>query len=387
MREAIWLAPFLCIGLVSTALFRPLPHIPPPVHSRTVVDEGGTPVHIALPFRGIVLAPNSFPGTYLEDTHAPELLVFAGNTSLRKYVEEGATTWVYPQILDNKLWNDKLFRATASPYTQIESLIAENPSVYIGCGGPPDFVRRAGLPVFDCAVPPQVVRRSPILSADVSCGSPKNLRRGYYPESYLFPALRSYSALIGHPGFANRRVAAYCEAIDDLQQELQPSSLTYWPRVWARGTEKGSLVRAGLIDVAPERYNPDDPEQILAMDPDMILLANGSPQEFERDIRWQGLKAVHNHRVYRRPGIPEWWTAGVLFQPIETRWIAELAHPDRLRPEVRELLREGMLEEFGYRLTNAQIDVQLHVAENAGSAGTERFTRSYLAALQSQRSK
>src|ERR1700685_1116147 len=67
-RESLWLAPFLCIGLLSFGLLRPLPHFPLPPQSRTVVDITGTPVHIALPFRGIVLAPNSFPATYLEDT-------------------------------------------------------------------------------------------------------------------------------------------------------------------------------------------------------------------------------------------------------------------------------------------------------------------------------
>ncbi len=382
--EALWLAPFLCVGLMSLGLFRTLPHFPPPAHSRTVTDITGKAVHIAMPFRGIVLTPTNFPGTFLEDTHSPGLLSYAGNSGLRKYVAKGATTWVFPQILDSKLWNDRLFRATASPFTEIESLMACSPSVYVGCGGPPDFVRRVGLPVFNCGSMPERELHASFLYRRVSCGSRPDLRRAYYPESYLFPTLRSYSALIGNPDFAEMRVAAFCKAIDDLQADLHPSSLTHSPRAWVQGEENGTLARAGIVDATrpgvvaakTRKYNPDDPEQLLAMDPDMIFLVNEGPKEFDRDIRWQGLRAVRERRVYRRPGQLEWWTAGVLFKPVETRWLAEIAHPDHLQPKVRQLLRDGMLDEFGYRLTEEQIDLQLHVAENTDSASAERFTRS-----------
>jgi hypothetical protein len=376
-RESLWLAPFLCIGLLSFGLFRPLPHFPLPPNSRTVVDITGTPVHIGLPFRGIVLAPNSFPATYLEDTRSPSLLLYVGNKSLRKFVANGVMSWVYPQILSDHLWNDKLFRATSSPFTEIESLIVNDPSVYVGCGGPPDLVRRVGLPVFNCGGSPAQLRRVSPLMNGVGCGSPPNFRWAYYPEIHLFPTLRTYSALIGHPELAEPRVDTYCQIIDDLQQELQPSTLTYRPRVFARGEEKGTIPRAGLVDAEQRRYNPDDPEHLLAMDPDMIFLSQGSPREFDQDLRWQGLQAVRNKRVYRRPGLIEWWTAGVTFKPIETRWMAEVAHPDRLQPKVRQLLRDRMFAEFGYRLSDEQIDVQLHVEENLGAVGTERFARNY----------
>jgi hypothetical protein len=340
------------------------------------VDISGTAVHIALPFRGIVLAPNSFPATYLEDTRSPNLLLFAGNVGLRKLVAEGAMTWVYPQILEDKFWNDKLFRATSSPFTEIESLIANDPSVYVGCGGPPDLVRRVGLPVFNCGGSPAQLQ--PLgLTSRVGCGSAPNLRWAYYPEIHLFPTLRTYSALIGHPELARPRVEAYCQVIDDLREELQPSTLSYRPRVLARGEERGTLPRAGVVDAEQKTYNADDPEQLLAMDPDIIYLPQGSPKDFDRDLRWQGLKAVRNRRVYRRPGLIEWWTAGLTFKPIETRWMAEVAHPDRLQPKVRQLLRDRMFAEFGYRLSDEQIDLQLHVEDNAGAAGAERFTRGY----------
>ena len=77
-REFIWLVPFLCIALMAIGLFRPLPHLPGPAHSRQVVDAEGTPVQIALPFRGAVLTFGAHPSAYLAATRSPETLLIAG---------------------------------------------------------------------------------------------------------------------------------------------------------------------------------------------------------------------------------------------------------------------------------------------------------------------
>jgi ABC-type Fe3+-hydroxamate transport system substrate-binding protein len=384
-REALWLAPFLCIALIAFGLFRPLPHFTLPAQYRTVVDGGGTPVRIALPFRGIALTPTNFVNTYLEDTRSPELLVYSDKPS-------GVMSWIYPEVLKkDSLWNAKLFRKTASPYTDIEHLIAFDPSVYIGCGGPPDLVHRIGLPVFNCGGSPVLRQRLglPDLRSKVGCGSPSDPMQshynenyvkngGYYSENYLFPGLRLYSALIGHPESAETRIDAYCQMVAELQQELQPSTLASRPRVLAEGEDGGNLPRAGMVNANAERKIPgDDAERILVLDPDIILLAVGNPKDYMSEARWQGLKAVRERRVYRRPGPPEWWPWGVTFKPVVMRWMAEVAHPERLRPRVRQILRERTMSEFGYRFSDEQVDLQLHAAENSDSAGAERFTRDY----------
>jgi len=348
---------------------------------------------LALPFRGIALATNSFPNSYLEDTRSPELLVYAGKPSDRAMLAKGVMSWVYPQVLKNdSLWNDWLFRNMNSPFIEVEGLLAYNPSVYVGCGGMPAVVLRLGLPVFGCGASPALHRQSglPDLNSRIGCGSPLDPMRSHYPkkaayysESYLFPGLRLYSALIGHPELAEPRVDAYCQLVAGLEQELQPSTLTTRPRLQAVGEDAGNFPRAGVIDAEAARKIPgDDSERLLIMDPDMIFLTamKVNPREFMQDPRWQGLKAVRERRVYWRPSIPEWWAGGLTFKPILMRWIAELAHPDRLQPKVRQLLRDRMMSELGYRFSEDQIDEQLHVAENADSAGTERFKRDVVVA-------
>jgi ABC-type Fe3+-hydroxamate transport system substrate-binding protein len=378
-RELVWLAPFLCVAFLAAGLLRPLPHFPLPANYRTVADAGGTPVHIALPFRGIALAPNSFANSYLENTRSPGLLVYADKPG-------GVMSWVYPELLKkDSLWNTKLFAKTDSPYTDVERLLAFDPSVLVGCGGPQDLVVRIGLPVFNCGGSDDLRRRRglPDLTSKVGCGTPSDpmqnrygKRRGYYTEGGLFSGVRTYSALIGHPEFAEPRVDAYCQAVADLREELQPSTLTSRPQVLAEGESPGNLPRAGIIDAAMVRKIPgDDAESLLVMNPDMIFLPQGTPRDFMRDPRWQGLRAVRDRRVYRRPGLMEWWAGGLTFKPLVIRWMAEVAHPERLQPKVRQILRDRMLSEFGYRFTEGQIDQQLHVADNADSAGTQRFTR------------
>jgi len=237
-QEILWLVPFLCLAGIALSLLRPLPRFPLPEHYRTAVDGGGVPVHMAFPFRGIALAKNSFANSYLEDTRSPELLVVADKPS-------GVMSWVYPEVLKKEsLWNTRLFLKTDSPYTEVENLLAFDPSVYVGCGGPPDLVRRIGLPVFNCGGSPALRKRSglPDLKSKVGCGSPPDAMEshypasyvkggGYYSESYLFPGLRLYSALVGHPEQAEPRIDAYCQLVAELQQELQPSALAYRPRV------------------------------------------------------------------------------------------------------------------------------------------------------------
>jgi hypothetical protein len=395
-RELLWLAPFFCIALIALSLLRPLPHFPLPAHYRTVVDGGGTPVHIALPFRGIALATNSFPSGYLEATRAPELLVYAGKPSDRGMLALNAMNWIYPEVVKNdRLWNTRLFKNTSSPYSEIEALLAYDASVLLGCGGPADFVHRIGLPVYGCggSAAQRMRMGLPDLRSKEGCGTPPDAMRshypksylngGYYPEGYLFPGLRLTTELIGRPEQAEPRIDAYCKSIDDLRQELQPDTLSYRPTAQLLGESAGNAPRAGMVDAEALRIIPgDDAEHMLILDPDMIFLVTGSPQEFDRDPRWQTLQAVQNRRVYRRPGQLEWWATGLTFKPVEVRWLAEVAHPDRLQPKVRQLLRERVMSEYGYRLSDDQMDQILHVADNSGAVGTERFTRNYQATSQ-----
>jgi hypothetical protein len=67
--------------------------------------------------------------------------------------------------------------------------------------------------------------------------------------------------------------------------------------------------------------------------------------------------------------------------------MAEIVHPDRLQPKLRNLMRERLLTEFNYRLSDAQIDDFLRIKENRGSAGYARFAHNDLASKDEDRAR
>jgi iron complex transport system substrate-binding protein len=87
-------------------------------------------------------------------------------------------------------------------------------------------------------------------------------------------------------------------------------------------------------------------EQILAWNPDMIVIDSGSPQDLYKDVVWSNVAAVKNRRVYRLPLGAFIWNrpsceAGVMLP----EWLALTAYPDRFRNidvsrEVKRFYRE-----------------------------------------------
>ena len=87
-------------------------------------------------------------------------------------------------------------------------------------------------------------------------------------------------------------------------------------------------------------------EQILAWNPDLIVLDNGNPADLYNDPVWAQLSAVKTRRVYRQPGGLFIWNrpsceAGAMLPT----WLAFTAYPDRFRSksigsEVKRFYRE-----------------------------------------------
>jgi len=371
--EFVWLTPCVYIGLIALGLLRPLPSFPPPAHNRVVADAAGRKIPIELPYRGTAITWwGSFADWYLEHTQAPESMLYAGGPVERSRFVGTILSWVYPQVLNNdELWKANAISRGRGPYVEVESLLAYNPGAYIGAGsngGPLPLLRRVGLPVVD------------------TWGSVRGA------EAIVFEVARIESALVAHPERGEAMISLYKNAFAALKQDVQPATLSGHPRALMIGSSLHDKMRLGIAgprSVYAEVYYPraglvdasggyigthDDAERILSMDPDIVFLfgsPNGpmpmeSPQEFMIDERWRGMKAVRNRRVYRvlGSGCPA---------PILVRWMAELAHPERMQPRTREVLRKYILDEYGYRLSDAQIDKILDLSENKSQTGYGRF--------------
>lgn len=387
--EAGWFAPFVCLCLISTGLLRPRQHIRPVEHSRIVIDGAGDKVAIEEPFRGVVLTWGAWSiGGYLENTRAPQTVMNGGGASQREEFSKRLMSKIYPQVLSNdRYWDPVNGGWTQRAKSEIEGLLRYDAGAYLGNGGALGMLpelRRVGLPAF-----------SLIKSFD----SKQN-----WDEQCMI-TVRAENRLIGQPQTGEALIAHNQRRVAELARELQPETLTHRPRILVMGAAtlhptvtqpnirrlyikspqnpyQLYILRAGATNASQGWIGEQpDAERILAMDPDYIFLMwyGEGPQEFMHDPRWKVLQAVRNKRVYRIPSNPGGGgLTGLIFQPISVRWMAEILHPDRLEPETRAMLRDTYLEEFGYRMSEEEIDKQLWVSENAGSAGAERFTREFV---------
>jgi ABC-type Fe3+-hydroxamate transport system substrate-binding protein len=378
LQDLTWLAPFLSIGFITLALLRPAPVFPVPANSRTITDGGGFKVAIAQPFRGSVA---SGVGGYLENTRAPDTLRYVGSPDERDWFTNEVMYWIYPEVEKNdRIWDKNIIPYGHGPFEEVEHLLALDGGVYLGYGGgfgTLPFLRRLGQPAVAVNLPHAA-------NWDAQC----------------FMAIRVETAVIGRSDIGEAMIVRYREAFADLANELHPETLASRPRIVIMGSDAKNwqwlyvknkknpaqlyLPPAGVTNAADAsvRQSPDA-ERVLMLDPDYIFLMGWGekPEEFIRDPRWLGLKAVKAKRIYTMPGRDPGGGGldGIIFQPLWTRWMAEIVHPHRLAPKLREMTRARLLTEFNYRLSDAQIDELLRLKDNSGSAGYARFARNDLA--------
>ena len=141
--------------------------------------------------------------------------------------------------------------------------------------------------------------------------------------------------------------------------------------------DRAAFDAAAVVNAAPsERTIRIGIETMLRLNPDIILLLqkpSPEPTSFMQDAHWQALRAVQRRTVYRRPLGANGGFEGIVEFPLFAQWLAELAHPERLPPQLRLRIRQKIEHLFRYTLSPQQIDDFLDVAENHASAGYGRF--------------
>jgi iron complex transport system substrate-binding protein len=360
VKERFWLAPFVGLALIVGAAWRPPPAFPKPAHYRVITDARGDEVVVPLPFRAVI----GYAGAgFLETTHAPETLDRAGgNARDRARFSSGIMARIYPQVAaDDALWG--------SP-PEVEQLLASDANdtyfhVLV------EKVQRVGLP-------------APVLT-----WRPPNR------DEQIFSGTRIEGAAMGREDRAEAFIADYKRAFADLERELRASTLAQRPRVLTMGAATRDWNFLFVIGVKETRFDDlrigvenaaegfedigrqQDAERILAMDPDILFTLMQTPEEFARDPRWRGLRAVRENRVYQglrslRGSLEP--LNGLDLRPLWARWTAELAHPERFSSsKLRALLRAHFATSYGYRLSEDEIDDLLRIDENKASSGYERF--------------
>jgi iron complex transport system substrate-binding protein len=210
-------------------------------------------------------------------------------------------------------------------------------------------------------------------------------------EEWLFETPRIFAEVSGIPERAREMASQYREAKTTLASELKPATLPTRPKVlrlWLppeggyNAVGKGQLFSA-LIEQAggttaidtPGAWVDLDIERLLLLDPEVILISSRPDQPLPEALfarpEWQPLQAVRNRRIYSEP--PAF--SNLIAASLYCRWLAELLHPERLQPRLRELFKAYYLNDFNYAMSDAETDARLFLKENSHSAGYERFRK------------
>lgn len=182
---------------------------------------------------------------------------------------------------------------------------------------------------------------------------------------------RTLGQILGVPARA-AALAAYAEtALTELKQRVAQTPRSRRPRVYyvrdADGTQTavaGSIIGeildlAAATNVAAAAAQGHVAfEQVRDWAPDIILTSN---PDFGRtalaDPRWQSLKAVQSHRVYRAPLDPFGWIdepPGVN-RLLGLRWLIAVLYPASGPVDLRAAAREFYARFYHVRLTNPQL--------------------------------
>jgi ABC-type Fe3+-hydroxamate transport system substrate-binding protein len=353
IRELFWLVPFIGLGLLALALFRPVPIFQATAESRTISDANGTETTIPYPFKGVV--GGVYTGDFLQKTGQPQSLAKGGGPKDWQWFSGrmNLVNWVFPLVLrDDKMWNFP---------TDLESILVDDDG-YVYFGG--DNLKRFGLATISFY--PKVMEK----------------------DEVIFSMTRIMNAIIGQEPTAEKFIADYKRLMLDLSRELMAETIEQKPRVlgmvspaedwthlnaWSDFDQRLALL--SITNKAVAMGREQDAERILAIDPDIVILFVGETESFLIDRRWQGLKAVRQNRVYQNIFVLNGYTFDLDTQPLAARWLGEIIYPDRLEPRLRDLIRDFYFSKYGYYLKDYELDWLLLLKQNSQSVGYKRFAR------------
>lgn len=109
-------------------------------------------------------------------------------------------------------------------------------------------------------------------------------------------------------------------------------------------------IHAGLDQVSME--------QLIAWNPDIVVIDFGTPEDLYNDPKWAKVSAIQNKKVYRLPSAVFIWNRpsaeSAVLHPL---WLATIAHPDRFQDvNIRTEIKKFYKEIFEYELSEEQVD-------------------------------
>lgn len=121
-----------------------------------------------------------------------------------------------------------------------------------------------------------------------------------------------------------------------------------------------------------------DVEQVLAWDPEVILLGNfddAMPKDIYSNPVWKNISAVKNKRVYKVPLGGYRWDPPGQESPLMWRWLTDIAFPEKTST-LRSKVADYYQFLYAQQPTSAQMNKILWTAANGASANYQQFDAS-----------
>lgn len=120
-----------------------------------------------------------------------------------------------------------------------------------------------------------------------------------------------------------------------------------------------------------------DVEQVLAWDPDIVLLSNfdqAMPEDVYRNRIWKDVSAVRSRRVYKIPLGGYRWDPPSQESPLMWQWLSAIAYPHGKAVDLRGEILGYYRFLYGHEPSSAEIDAMLWTHANDGSAAYRQFS-------------
>lgn len=135
-------------------------------------------------------------------------------------------------------------------------------------------------------------------------------------------------------------------------------------------TGKNGIAAPGMVGV--------DMEQVLAWDPEVILLGNfdaAMPDDIYSDPVWANIAAVRSKRVYKVPLGGYRWDPPGQESPLMWNWLTNIAFPEE-NSNLRAMVADYFDFLYAHQTTPAEIDEILWTEANGRSANYQQFNAS-----------
>lgn len=279
----------------------------------TLTDDLGQPVELPHPARRIADAWYAH--------HSLLMTLGAGDLIVATVNHPADRPWMFkvqPSLKQALQAHGKTFSSEALVARRVDAIFvpAQDPDVI--------SYQQAGIPTLRMQFDDFASMKRSLLTTAQVVGTPQAQRRAQGYNRYLdaqIAAIRAKTASL--PESARPRVL-HIQSLHPLKIDGSQTLIDSWIRL-AGGTNAAAPVTGNMKEVSPE--------QVIAWDPDVIILGAGAGKLEASDYAalLATTKAVKNHRVLQNPsGVFPWDRYGTE-AALQIQWAAKQLHPQLFR--------------------------------------------------------